>query len=215
MNAPGQAAFGNGRLGLWTVAAVAALAATMGVIWRSAQLWGAEAYAAPYRDRLPMWAAGIKPYSPQDLAEAEHDLKRALVIRPHDGGTHETLGALYSMHAMANWDDLPLRLRWLQQAEAQFNASVALRPYLPQPQANLALVGYMQNAPAPTIFAHWKAAMALGPYEKDTRTTLLNVSLALWDQAPTESKTWVNKLKAEHIYSDGMWERWEAYYGIH
>lgn len=201
--------------GLWGLAAALALAATAAVCLRTTQLTAAESYTAAYRDRLAMWAAGTKAATTDDLSAAEHDLKLALTVRPHDGGTHELLGALYTMRAMQDWEALPQRNLWLEAAKTEFTASATLRPFLPQPQANLALVTSMQeHVPADEVFRHWNAALALGPHEKDTRVQLLNVSLAMWDEAPTGAKNWVNDLRSSRVYSDAMWQRWGVYYGI-
>lgn len=199
---------------LWATAALLTLMITGAAAWRAAQLLTAESHAAPYRDRLPMWAAGTKPVSQAELAEAESELKQALQARPHDGGTHETLGALYTMNAVRNWQSLPERERWLEAAKSEFMASSKLRPFLPQPHANLALVTYMLGEPTSDVFSHWEKALLLGPYERETRVILLNVSLGMWTEAPPLAKQWIAKLKEENIYSEAVWQRWEAYYQI-
>jgi hypothetical protein len=197
------------------------LGAALGLIvslaagWRALQLTEADGYTAAYRDRLPMWAAGTKVASPEELAGAERDLKRALEVRPHDGGSHETLGALYTMRALQDWDAAPQRTQWLEAAKAEFMASARLRPFLPQPHANLALLTSMQpEVPANEVFRHWNAALALGPHEKDTRIQLLNVALAMWEEAPPATQNWVKQLRASHVYSEATWQRWGTYYGI-
>jgi len=204
----------SGRLG-WLVACVLAGGVLVGATDRSITLWSADHFAGPYRDRIPQWSSGAKRYTPENVQTAEADLRAALRIRPTDGGTHELLAALYTLQAQANWDDTAQRQRALALAAQHLGESVRLRPYLAQPRANLALVAYMQDAPADVVFAHWQAALDLGPHEQSTRITLLNVSLGLWAESPLSSKNWVKSLKtAPRPFSEAAWARWEAYFGV-
>jgi len=199
----------------WVAACLLASVAFVSATARSSTLWSADLYAGPYRDRIPQWASGAKRYTPQDIKAAQADLLTALRIRPTDGGTHELLATLYNLQAQARWDDLAQRRQGLALAAQHLNESVRLRPFLAQPRANLALLAYMQDAPADVVFGHWRAALELGPYEQSTRTTLLNVSLGLWAESPQVSKDWVKSLKtAPRPFSKTAWARWEAYFGV-
>lgn len=199
---------------LWVFGALLAMVVMAATAWRASQILAAESHAAAYRDRVSMWAAGTKRYTPEELAEAEQDLRMALQVRPHDGGTHDTLGALHTMRAVQNWDSLPVRERWLGAAKSEYLASAKLRPFLPQAQANLALVSHMLGEPTSEVFGYWGKALSLGPHEKETRILLLNVSLGRWDDAPPMAKQWVERLKKSNVYSEKVWQRWEAYYQI-
>ncbi len=151
----------------------------------------ADALSLGARRQVGNWASGAtSPATQTDWDDAQAALTAALAITPDNPGLQENLGDLHMVAGRRFWADVPLRLQHFNQAVAQYQKALDLRPADPQTWASLAAAYQGAGQTGSSLHQAWAKALALGPNEGHVQPMLLETALATWATASPQMQAW-------------------------
>jgi tetratricopeptide (TPR) repeat protein len=176
------------------------LLALPGVLAAAALLGWAVAYGVPLlqsdlesqaaRQKVDTWARTNQGWTVEEWQQVRSQLLLALEITPTDPVPHVTLAQLYVTQGLVAWADDEQRLAYFGEALVHQRQALALRPTDGATWSQVAISLFALGSPVAEVQQAWAQALRYAPREAGVQRALVDLTLALWDQAPPEMRDW-------------------------
>jgi len=162
-------------------------------LWLSSQLIVADFASMGARYRIDRWIGGAAKWTVPEWVEARAALDEAIATTPDNPMLHDYLGSLYALRGIQAWRSEVLRKSLFAEAARHQKISLKYRPQNGPTWANLALSLHALGEPQPVVADALLQALRQGRNEFQVRRVLSDLTLATWNSAPIELKTWLKE----------------------
>jgi len=176
------------------------LLALPAVLAAAAMLGWAVAYGLPLlrsdlqsqgaRQKVDTWARAGNGWTVDEWQLTRTQLLRALETAPNDPVPHVTLAQLYVTQGLVAWGDEVQRQAYFGEALVYQRQALALRPTDGFTWSQVAISLFALGQPMADVQLAWSQALRYAPREAGVQRALVDLTLALWQQAPPEMREW-------------------------
>jgi tetratricopeptide (TPR) repeat protein len=182
---------GRTRRRLLALPGVLAAAAMLGwSVLHGVPLMTSDLASQGARQKVDAWARKGQGWTVEEWQQARSDLLGALATAPGDPVLHVTLAQLYVTQGLVAWADDEQRQAYFAEALEHQQRALQLRPTDGFTWAQVALSSFALGQPVESLHVAWGQALRWAPREASIQRTLLDITLAQWDQVPADMRAW-------------------------